>query len=310
MRVPTANDGGAAGRTAAALPRAAGGAVLLDGKMVAARVRTAVAARAADFAARHGRRPGLAVVQVGEDPASSVYVRNKRSSSQEAGIESFAHDLPVSTREGQILALINALNHDERVDGILVQLPLPAGVDANRVMDAVDPVKDVDGFHPVNTGLLAQKRPRLRPCTPYGVIRLAQEYGLALPGLRATVVGASNIVGRPMALELLLARATVTVCHTGTRDLRAEVERAELVVAAVGKAGFIPGDWIRPGAAVFDVGINRSASGKLVGDVEFERAAERAGWITPVPGGLGPMTIAMLLSNAVDAACLRTGTPV
>lgn len=310
MSAPTANDGAAAGRIAAALPRAAGGAVLLDGKMVAARVRAAVAARAADFAARHGRRPGLAVVQVGEDPASSVYVRNKRSSSQEAGIESFAHDLPVSTSEGRILALINALNHDERVDGILVQLPLPAGVDTNRVMDAVDPVKDVDGFHPVNTGLLAQKRPRLRPCTPFGVIRLAQEYGLALPGLRATVVGASNIVGRPMALELLLARATVTVCHTGTRDLRAEIERAELVVAAVGKAGFIPGDWIRPGAAVFDVGINRSASGKLVGDVEFERAAERAGWITPVPGGLGPMTIAMLLSNAVDAACLRTGTPV
>jgi methylenetetrahydrofolate dehydrogenase (NADP+)/methenyltetrahydrofolate cyclohydrolase len=310
MSAPTAKAGAAAGHAAPAPPRTAGGAVLLDGKLVAARVRAAVAARAAQFAARHGRRPGLAVVQVGEDPASSVYVRNKRSASQEAGIESFAHDLPVSTREGQILALINALNHDERVDGILVQLPLPAGVDSNRVMDAVDPVKDVDGFHPVNTGLLAQKRPRLRPCTPYGVIRLAQEYGLALPGLRATVVGASNIVGRPMALELLLARATVTVCHTGTRDLRAEVERAELLVAAVGKAGFIPGDWIRPGAAVFDVGINRSASGKLVGDVEFERAAERAGWITPVPGGLGPMTIAMLLSNAVEAACLRAGTPL
>jgi methylenetetrahydrofolate dehydrogenase (NADP+)/methenyltetrahydrofolate cyclohydrolase len=161
----------------------------------------------------------------------------------------------------------------------------------------------------VNTGLLAQKRPRLRPCTPYGVIRLAQEYGIALTGLRATVVGASNIVGRPMALELLLARATVTVCHTGTRDLRAEVERAELLVAAVGKAGFIPGEWVRPGAAVFDVGINRTPSGKLVGDVEFEAAAERAGWITPVPGGLGPMTIAMLLSNTVDAAYLRAGTP-
>ncbi|MGH8133665.1 MAG: bifunctional methylenetetrahydrofolate dehydrogenase/methenyltetrahydrofolate cyclohydrolase FolD, partial [Steroidobacteraceae bacterium] len=249
--------------------------------------------------------PGLAVVQVGEDPASSVYVRNKRKSSQEAGIDSFAHDLPASTGEGQILALIDSLNRDPRVDGILVQLPLPAGVDANRVMDAVDPDKDVDGFHPVNIGLLAQKRPRLRPCTPFGVIRLAQEYGIALTGLRATVVGASNIVGRPMALELLLARATVTVCHTGTRELRAEVERAELLVAAVGKAGFIPGDWIRPGAAVFDVGINRGAAGKLVGDVEFERAAARAGWITPVPGGLGPMTIAMLLSSAVDAAYLR-----
>jgi len=189
-----------------------------------------------------------------------------------------------------------------------VQLPLPKDVDADRVMDAVDPLKDVDGFHPVNTGLLAQKRPRLRPCTPFGVIRLAHEYGIDLTGLRATVVGASNIVGRPMALELLLARATVTVCHTGTRDLRAELERAEVLVAAVGKAGFIPGEWIRPGAAVFDVGINRTHAGKLVGDVEFESAAARAGWITPVPGGLGPMTIAMLLSNAVEAANLRSGT--
>ena len=285
--------------------RTSGGAILLDGKAVGARVRAQVAARAAEFAARHGRKPGLAVVQVGQDPASSVYVRNKRKSSLEAGIESFAHDLPAATPESQILALVEALNNDERVDGILIQLPLPKGVNADRVMDAVDPAKDVDGFHPVNTGLLAQKRPRLRPCTPYGVIKLAEAYGIALTGLRATVVGASNIVGRPMALELLLARATVTVCHTGTRDLRAEVERAEVLVAAVGKAGFVPGEWVRPGAAVFDVGINRTASGKLVGDVEYERAAERAGWITPVPGGLGPMTIAMLLSNAVDAACFR-----
>jgi methylenetetrahydrofolate dehydrogenase (NADP+) / methenyltetrahydrofolate cyclohydrolase len=291
-----------------AVTRHPGGAVLLDGKAVAARVRAQVAERSAQFAARHGRRPGLAVVQVGTDPASSVYVRNKRKSSVEAGIESFAHDLPETANEAQILRLIGELNRDERVDGILVQLPLPKGVNADRVMDTVDPAKDVDGFHPVNMGLLAQKRPRLRPCTPFGVIRLAQEYDIPLTGKRATVVGASNIVGRPMALELLLARATVTVCHTGTRDLRAEVERAEVVVAAVGKADFVPGEWIRPGAAVFDVGINRSASGKLVGDVEFEAAARRAGWITPVPGGLGPMTIAMLLSNTVDAANLRAGT--
>jgi methylenetetrahydrofolate dehydrogenase (NADP+) / methenyltetrahydrofolate cyclohydrolase len=300
-------NAGAAAPIGAAPARAAGGALLLDGKAVAARVRAQVAQRAAEFARRHARSPGLAVVQVGADPASSVYVRNKRKSSLEAGIESFAHDLPATASEAQILALVHALNHDERVDGILVQLPLPKGVSADRVMDAVDPLKDVDGFHPVNTGLLAQKRPRLRPCTPLGVMRLAQEYGIALTGLRATVVGASNIVGRPMALELLLARATVTVCHTGTRDLRAEVERAEVLVAAVGKAGFIPGEWVRPGAAVFDVGINRSSTGRLVGDVEFEAAAARAAWITPVPGGLGPMTIAMLLSNAVDAAYLRAG---
>jgi methylenetetrahydrofolate dehydrogenase (NADP+)/methenyltetrahydrofolate cyclohydrolase len=188
----------------------------------------------------------------------------------------------------------------------LVQLPLPAGLDANEVMDLVDPAKDVDGFHPYNTGLLAQKRPRLRPCTPYGVIRLAEEYGIVVQGLRATVVGASNIVGRPMALELMLAGATVTVCHTRTRDLRAEVERAELVVTAVGRPGMIRGEWIRPGAAVFDVGINRTDAGRLVGDVEYDAAVERAAWITPVPGGVGPMTIAMLLSNTLDAATART----
>lgn len=280
-------------------------AIIMDGKAVAAKVRAEVAIRAKEFAGAFGRRPGLAVVQVGQDPASSVYVRNKRRSSVEAEIDSIAHDLPEMTTQTEILDLVHALNRNPRVDGILVQLPLPKSIDANVVMDAVDPAKDVDGFHPVNTGLLAQKRPGLRPCTPFGVIRLAREYGIALTGLRATVVGASNIVGRPMALELLLARSTVTVCHTGTRDLQAEVERADVVVAAVGKAGFVPGGWIKPGAAVFDVGINRTADGKLVGDVEYDKAAARAGWITPVPGGLGPMTIAMLLSNAVDAAFRR-----
>jgi methylenetetrahydrofolate dehydrogenase (NADP+) / methenyltetrahydrofolate cyclohydrolase len=305
MSASSKEGGAATGHTGAAPHSHKAGAVLLDGKAVAAKVRAEVAQRAAQFAARHGRRPGLAVVHVGEHPASTVYVRNKRRSSLEAGIESFAYDLPASASEDAILALVDALNRDERVDGILVQLPLPKGVNADRVMDAVDPAKDVDGFHPVNTGLLAQKRPRLRPCTPFGVIRLAQEYKIPLTGARATVVGASNIVGRPMALELLLARATVTVCHTGTRELRAEVERAEVLVAAVGKAGFIPGEWIRPGAAVFDVGINRTPAGPLVGDVEFTAAARRAGWITPVPGGLGPMTIAMLLHNTVDAANFR-----
>ncbi len=281
--------------------------ILLDGKAFAAKERLKAAGRARDFASRHRRAPGLAVVKVGEDPASAVYVRNKRKACEEAGIQSFAHDLPATTSETDLLALVDRLNRDERVDGILVQLPLPKGLDATRVMDSVDPAKDVDGFHPVNTGLLAQKRPGLRPCTPLGVIRLAEEYGIALRGLRAVVVGASNIVGRPMALELLLAGATTTVCHTGTKDVRAEVERADLVVAAVGKAGFVPGEWIKPGAAVFDVGINRTEAGNLVGDVGFEAAAKRAGWITPVPGGLGPMTIAMLLSNTVDAAGRRVG---
>jgi methylenetetrahydrofolate dehydrogenase (NADP+)/methenyltetrahydrofolate cyclohydrolase len=284
-------------------------AVILDGKATAAKERQKTALRAATFAAKFGRKPGLAVVQVGEDPASTVYVRNKRKSCVEVGIESFAHDLPATTGEAELLALVRRLNEDERVDGILIQMPLPKGIDSDRIMDAVDPAKDADGFHPTNTGLLAQKRPRLRPCTPYGVIRLAETYGIELKGKRAVCVGASNIVGRPMALELLLARATVTVCHTGTRDLRAEVERAEVVVAAVGKPDFVPGEWIRPGAAVFDVGINRLPDGKLVGDVGYAAAAERAGWITPVPGGLGPMTIAMLLSNTVDAACLRKGVP-
>jgi len=280
-------------------------AIVMDGKAVAAKVRGEVAVRAKEFAGKYGRRPGLAVVQVGQDAASTVYVRNKRKSSIEAEIESFAHDLPATTTQAELLDLVRGLNRDPRVDGILVQMPLPKGLDSDAIMDAVDPAKDVDGFHPTNTGLLAQKRPRLRPCTPFGVIRLAKEYGINLTGLRATVVGASNIVGRPMALELLLARSTVTVCHTGTRDLESEVSRADVVVAAVGKAGFVPGEWIKPGAAVFDVGINRTVDGKLVGDVEYRAAAERAGWITPVPGGLGPMTIAMLLSNAVDAAFRR-----
>jgi methylenetetrahydrofolate dehydrogenase (NADP+)/methenyltetrahydrofolate cyclohydrolase len=278
---------------------------ILDGKSVAAKERQRSAARAADFVSKYRRAPGLAVVKVGEDPASAVYVRNKRKACEECGIASFAHDLPASTSRAELLGLIDRLNRDEAVDGILLQLPLPKGLDSTEIMDTIDPAKDVDGFHPTNTGLLAQKRPGLRPCTPWGVIKLAEEYQVNLVGLRACVVGASNIVGRPMALELLLARSPVTVCHTGTKDLRAEVERADLVVAAVGKAAYIPGIWIRDGAIVFDVGINRLPDGKLAGDVEYAAAAERASWITPVPGGVGPMTIAMLLSNTVDAANAR-----
>ena len=277
-------------------------AVVLDGKAVAARVRAEVKVRVQAFERERGRPPGLAVVLVGANPASAVYVRNKRKACEETGIRSMAFDPPSDVSQADLLALIRKLNADPAVDGILVQLPLPVGLDANAIMDGIDPAKDVDGFHPLNTGLLAQKRPHLRPCTPFGVIRQAQEYQIALRGLRATVVGASNIVGRPMALELMLAGATVTVCHTGTRDVQAEVERAEVVVAAIGKPGMVRGAWIREGAAVFDVGINRTAAGNLVGDVEYEAAAQRAGWITPVPGGVGPMTIAMLLSNTVDAA--------
>jgi methylenetetrahydrofolate dehydrogenase (NADP+)/methenyltetrahydrofolate cyclohydrolase len=280
-------------------------AKILDGKAVAAMERQRSAARAADFVSKYGRQPGLAVVKVGEDPASAVYVRNKRKACEECGIASFAHDLPATTTRTELLGLIDRLNNEDRVDGILLQLPLPKGLDSTEIMDTIDPAKDVDGFHPTNTGLLAQKRPGLRPCTPWGVMRLLKEYAIDPTGLRAVVVGASNIVGRPMALELLLARATVTVCHTGTRDLQGEVQRAELVVAAVGKPAYIPGIWIRDGAVVIDVGINRLADGKLAGDVEYAPAAERAAWITPVPGGVGPMTIAMLLSNTVDAAVAR-----
>jgi methylenetetrahydrofolate dehydrogenase (NADP+) / methenyltetrahydrofolate cyclohydrolase len=282
-------------------------AKILDGKAVAAKERQRSAARAADFVSKFGRPPGLAVVKVGEDPASAVYVRNKRKACEECGITSFAHDLPATTTRAELLGLIDRLNRDDAVDGILLQLPLPKGLDSTEIMDTIDPAKDVDGFHPTNTGLLAQKRPGLRPCTPWGVMRLLKEYAIDPTGLRAVVVGASNIVGRPMALELLLARATVTVCHTGTRDLRDEVQRAELVVAAVGKPAYIPGIWIRDGAVVIDVGINRLPDGKLAGDVEYGPAAERAAWITPVPGGVGPMTIAMLLSNTVDAAVARQG---
>jgi methylenetetrahydrofolate dehydrogenase (NADP+)/methenyltetrahydrofolate cyclohydrolase len=277
-------------------------AVVMDGKAVAARVRAEVKARAAEFSRARDRAPGLAVIRVGSDPASAIYVRHKRLACADTGIVSFAFDLPETSARETLRAQVTALNRDPRVDGILVQLPLPKHLDADEIMDLIDPAKDVDGFNPYNTGLLAQKRPRLRPCTPYGVIRLAEDYGIALAGLRATVVGASNIVGRPMALELMLAGATVTVCHSRTRDLRAEVERAEVLVAAVGRPGMIPGHWIRPGAAVFDVGINRTDTGRLVGDVEFETAVERAAYITPVPGGIGPMTIAMLLSNTLDAA--------
>jgi methylenetetrahydrofolate dehydrogenase (NADP+)/methenyltetrahydrofolate cyclohydrolase len=287
-------------------------AIVIDGKAVAAAERARTSEQARAFTARHGRPPGLAVVQVGEDPASTVYVRNKRRSCAEVGIESFAHDLPASTREGELLELIGALNRDPRVDGILVQMPLPKGIDSNRIIDAIDPAKDVDGLHPLNEGLLTVGRPGLRACTPSGCMRLLAEVGCDPAGKRAVVVGRSILVGKPMALLLLEANATVTMAHSRTRDLAAVVRESDIVVAAVGREGMIRGEWIKPGAVVIDVGTNKGADGKLKGDVEFEAARAVAAAITPVPGGVGPMTIAMLLANTVEAALRRadaaTGT--
>jgi methylenetetrahydrofolate dehydrogenase (NADP+)/methenyltetrahydrofolate cyclohydrolase len=280
-------------------------AVVLDGKAVAAKVRAEVAARAGLFKAQFGRPPGLAVVQAGEDPASTVYVRNKRRSCQEVGIESFAHDLPATTGEAELLALIATLNRDARVDGILVQMPFPKGLDSNRIIDAIDPAKDVDGLHPINAGLLTVGRPGLRACTPSGCMRLLAEAECDPAGKHAVVVGRSILVGKPMALLLLEANATVTIAHSRTPDLAATVRGADIVVAAVGRAHMIKGEWIKPGAVVIDVGTNKGADGKMTGDVEFEAARRVASAITPVPGGVGPMTIAFLLSNTVDAALAR-----
>lgn len=247
------------------------------------------------------RAPGLAVILVGDDPASEVYVGSKRRACEEVGFTSKSFDLPASTTQAELLSLIDELNADTSVDGILVQLPLPANLDAQALLERIDPFKDVDGFHPFNMGRLAQRNPALRPCTPRGVMTLFDSIGLDLHGLNAVVVGASNIVGRPMSLELLLGGATTTVCHRFTRDLQEHVGRADVLVVAVGKANFIPGAWIKPGAVVIDVGINRSTDGKLVGDVEFSAAAARASYITPVPGGVGPMTVATLMQNTLQA---------
>ena len=276
---------------------------LIDGKALAARRRAALAERVAALPFR----PGLRVVRVGEDPASGVYVRNKDRAAREAGLESETLHLPEGTTEAELLALVRRLNDDAAVDGILVQLPLPAHIRTEAVLDAIDPAKDVDGFHPVNQGALALGRPGLVPCTPRGVMLLLEEAGVSPRGARAVVVGRSTIVGKPVALLLLGADATVTVAHSRTRDLAAECRRAEILVAAVGRAGLIRGDWVAPGATVIDVGINRDAAGKLVGDVAFAEALPHAGAITPVPGGVGPMTIACLLENTVQAALARRG---
>lgn len=277
-------------------------ATIIDGKAIAAGIRQRVHDDVEHRISAGHRRPGLAVLLVGSDPASEVYVNNKRKACAEAGIISKDYDLPAATTQRAVLDLISELNTADDIDGILVQLPLPDHIDSTVVIEAIDPSKDVDGFHPYNIGRLAQRIPRLRPCTPYGIIKMLDSIGETYKGRHAVCVGASNIVGRPMSLELLLAGATTTVCHRFTDDLDVQVNRADIVVVAVGKPNFIKGEWIKQGATVIDVGINRLDSGKLTGDVEFDVAAQRAAWITPVPGGVGPMTVAMLLNNTLQAA--------
>ncbi|MES2819665.1 MAG: bifunctional methylenetetrahydrofolate dehydrogenase/methenyltetrahydrofolate cyclohydrolase FolD [Pseudomonadota bacterium] len=277
-------------------------AQLIDGKAIAASLRQEIAKRVAERRQQGLRAPGLAVILVGSDPASQVYVSHKRKDCEEVGFVSQAYDLPADTTQAELEALIDRLNDEPSIDGILVQLPLPAHLDASHLLERIRPDKDVDGFHPYNIGRLAQRMPLLRPCTPKGIMTLLHATGVDLYGLHAVVVGASNIVGRPMAMELLLAGCTVTVTHRFTKDLARHVADADLLVVAAGKPGLVHGEWIKPGAIVIDVGINRQADGKLVGDVIYETALPRAGWITPVPGGVGPMTRASLLENTLHAA--------
>lgn len=276
-------------------------AQLINGKAIAEHLLSTLKQRIEQRAAAGKRAPCLAVILVGDSPASTIYVANKRRSCEQAGMRSLAYNLPESTGEAELLKLIDALNADNGVDGILVQLPLPGQIDAERVIERIDPGKDVDGFHPYNVGRLALRMPLLRPCTPRGVITVLETLNIDMKGLNAVVVGASNIVGRPMALELLLAGCTVTICHRFTKDVPGIIAGADLLVVAVGKPGFIKGEWIKPGAIVIDVGINRLENGKICGDVEFEEASQRAAWITPVPGGVGPMTVATLMMNTLDA---------
>lgn len=276
-------------------------AQLIDGNARAKAIRESIKQQVQARADKGLRAPGLAVILVGNDPASEVYVSHKRKDCEQVGINSKAFDLPATTSQQELLDLIDQLNNDSTVDGILVQLPLPAGLKSDEILERIDPTKDVDGFHPFNIGRLAQRIPQLRPCTPFGVIDLLKQTGVDLHGQHAVIVGASNIVGRPMALELLLAGSTVTVCHRFTKDTEQHVRRADIVVVAVGKPGIVKGEWIKEGAIVIDVGINRLADGKLVGDVDFAEAAKRAAHITPVPGGVGPMTRAKLLENTLFA---------
>ena len=282
-------------------------AQIIDGKAISQALKQKVRSGTDALAARGLRRPGLAVVIVGTDPASTIYVRNKRLSCEQSGIISVAYDLPTTTSEAEVLRLIDTLNADPAIDGILIQSPQPAHIDAHALIERIDPRKDVDGFHPYNVGRLATGNPLLRSCTPYGIVLMLEACGIMAKGLDTVVVGRSNIVGRPMLLELLMLGATPTVCHSATRDLAAHVRGAELLIVAIGKPGLIPGAWVREGAIVIDVGINRLPGGKLAGDVDTAAAATRAAWITPVPGGVGPMTIAALMKNTLDSAQARLG---
>jgi methylenetetrahydrofolate dehydrogenase (NADP+)/methenyltetrahydrofolate cyclohydrolase len=276
-------------------------ATLIDGKATAEAMRESIKRKVEVRLAAGQRAPGLAVILVGSDPASEVYVSHKRKDCEQVGIISKAYDLPATTSQQELIELIDQLNNDAEIDGILVQLPLPAGLKADEILERIAPTKDVDGFHPFNVGRLAQRIPLLRPCTPAGIVDLLDGTGHDITGMHAVIVGASNIVGRPMGLELLLKGCTVTTCHRFTKDLASFVSQADIVVVAVGKAGIVKGEWIKEGAIVIDVGINRLDNGKLVGDVDFAAAAERASFITPVPGGVGPMTRAKLLENTLIA---------
>lgn len=276
-------------------------AQLIDGKKIAKLVRENVASHVETLKDANKRIPGLAVVLVGSNPASQVYVANKTKACNEVGLVSKEYKLAADTDQQTLLQLIDELNEDKEIDGILVQLPLPAGLQTEEILERIHPNKDVDGFHPYNIGRLAQRMPALRPCTPKGIMTMIGTTKRKIRGLNAVIVGASNIVGRPMGLELLLAGCTVTTCHKFTSSLKTHVEQADLLVVAVGKPHFIPGEWIKPGAIVIDVGINRLEDGSLTGDVDYETASERAGWITPVPGGVGPMTVASLIENTLEA---------
>ncbi|EJD6539384.1 bifunctional methylenetetrahydrofolate dehydrogenase/methenyltetrahydrofolate cyclohydrolase FolD [Providencia rettgeri] len=276
-------------------------AKIIDGKTIAQTIRQEVAQKVQLRLEQGKRAPGLAVILVGANPASQIYVGSKRRACEEVGFISRSYDLPDTTSEAELLKLIDDLNQDTQIDGILVQLPLPAGIDNVKVIERIHPDKDVDGFHPYNVGRLCQRAPRLRPCTPRGIVTLLERYNINTHGLNAVIIGASNIVGRPMSLELLLAGCTTTVTHRFTQDLEQHVRNADLLVVAVGKPNFIPGEWIKPGAIVVDVGINRLENGKVTGDIDFDEASKRSSWITPVPGGVGPMTVATLIQNTLQA---------